>query len=572
MPNEHESTFHDHLHQGDVLRDEGQLAEAESAYKAALAVDPADTNAHYKLFDLYLKMGREHEAMHELDRLPEKKWDFSQATPAFVPESEPEIQETQYEEAEAAPRESPAVQPLGAGSESVSAPQEPLPPQSPDTTPDLDRPPRAFSEATPLEDAWTQPEVLVPEKPPQAVYEQERQRDQVEPVEPVEPVETGEAWEIDQPSRLAAAEIPHTASEQNVASAQIPDQAQHSSGHSLFNLPEDDAEEEFEAVEQEFAEEFAEDFSEDTFPQEATKKSRLSSMFSSLSSKIGRRNNQDEYDGPYEEYEQDEDYEQHDGQYESAELDGHNKYDGQNAYGEHDAPDTHDEYDEYDEYDDMDPVLLDDRPPRPWWHWLAGLGILATLLYAAWQFFFAAPLPAPSSPAPSSSQGAETDPLSQSFYPTGEAADRSDFSEPAVQDPSVPASPDTPPEYSREYSQEYPQENLGKYPEETVSPVAPLGTESSLGGAASQDVPAPSSVVSQNAAAEPASFFTEAEALSQPGQNQSVHLPLGRLLACQPPVLKNKSEPRVRLHQRLGNLENLGHLPFLTDHHLGVDL
>ena len=227
---------------------------------------------------------------------------------------------------------------------------------------------------------------MVPEKPPQAVYEQERQKDQVKTVETGE---TGQLWEADQSAPpISAAEVIHTASEQNVASAaQTPAQEQHGPGQSLFNLPEDDVEEEFEAVEQgiseDFAEDFSEDYSEDTSPQRAAKKSMLSSMFSSLLAKVGRRNNQDEY----EEYEQGEDYEEQDGQYEADGSTGHNKYAGQNAYGEHNEQNAPDEYDEYDEYDDMDPVLLDDRPQRPWWHWLAGLGILATLLYAAWQFF-----------------------------------------------------------------------------------------------------------------------------------------------------------------------------------------
>lgn len=191
MPNEHALTFHDYLHQGDLLRDEGQLVEAESAYQAALAIDSANINAHYKLFDLYLRMGRESEAMHELERLPEKKWDFSQAV---VPESEPEVQ---YEEAHYGEEERPTAQPLASELDSASSLQE-------------------------------------------------RQKDHGE---------MGQPWEVDRPaSPVSGVEIP-----QNVASIQPPIEEQQDSGHSLFNLPEDDAEEEVEAVDQEFSKESSED-------------------------------------------------------------------------------------------------------------------------------------------------------------------------------------------------------------------------------------------------------------------------------------------------------------------------
>ena len=110
----------------------------------------------------------------------------------------------------------------------------------------------------------------------------------------------------------------------------------------------------------------------------------------------------------------------------------------------------------------------------------------------------------------------------------------------------MPTSPDTPPEYSQEY--------LGAYPEETLSPVTPLGTESSLGtasslgGALSEDVHAPSPAVSQNATAQPVSPFTEAEDLSPPARPESerrlVEEDLSASPLSKPPLIsKRESQP-----------------------------
>jgi hypothetical protein len=56
----------DDLQRGDVLREEGRLLEAEAAYREVLEGVPPHAEARYKLFDLYLEMGRLEEAIQEL--------------------------------------------------------------------------------------------------------------------------------------------------------------------------------------------------------------------------------------------------------------------------------------------------------------------------------------------------------------------------------------------------------------------------------------------------------------------------------------------------------------------------
>lgn len=65
--------YSDHLRQGDIFRDTGQLPEAEAAYRGALESEFAPAEAHGKLFDLYLQMGRLEEAVRELYCLPSEE-------------------------------------------------------------------------------------------------------------------------------------------------------------------------------------------------------------------------------------------------------------------------------------------------------------------------------------------------------------------------------------------------------------------------------------------------------------------------------------------------------------------
>src|SRR5438874_13088984 len=69
MTSEEGHRLSEHLHRGDLLRTQGRVQEAEAEYRAVLELEPTHEDAHYKLFDLYMEMGREEEAFRELDLL-----------------------------------------------------------------------------------------------------------------------------------------------------------------------------------------------------------------------------------------------------------------------------------------------------------------------------------------------------------------------------------------------------------------------------------------------------------------------------------------------------------------------